>query len=158
MKGLQTSLHAGGVLLTILFCFAPASVRAQKKLDWQYTGSVSATLIANPNVTADVYSVEAVEGERLVFNTTLTDIDTTIRVVGPDAAINIFNDDRNGQDLTSNIAFVAPRSGTYLVIVSSYRGEGSGGDYALNFERRPCDGDECNDVRRSRDKHKSHAP
>jgi hypothetical protein len=112
---------------------------AQKKLDWEYTGSVSSTLVAWPHLIPDVYSFQGVAGETYVFHTTDTDLDTTIRVVAPNARTEIFNDDRNSSDLTSHIEFTAWNDGTYIVIVSNYAGSSTAGDYHLSFERKACD-------------------
>lgn len=129
-----------------LLCIAACTValtsttaHAQKKLDWDNTGSIGGTLIAHPHLIPDIYSFEAEAGENIVFRTSLTDLDTTIRVIGPDASVDIFNDDSNNEVLTSWVDFIAPVSGTYYVIVSTYAGQPTGGQYAFNFERSHVD-------------------
>jgi hypothetical protein len=123
-------------LLATVIGLAASPVHAQKKLDFEYTGSVMSSLVASDHMIPDVYSFVAEAGQEFVLNTSLTSIDTTIRVIGPDADLNLFNDDAFGV-LSSYLQFSAPVSGTYVVIVATFGGYTDGGNYALNFERRP---------------------
>jgi hypothetical protein len=54
--------------------------------------------------------------------------------VGPDASINLFDDD-NGGGLASRLVFTAADTGAYMVVVSSFSGNPGGGDYTLTFAR-----------------------
>jgi hypothetical protein len=124
------------VMATVGVCggLAPSSAQAQKNINFTTTGSVRSTLVFGNQISPDVYSFFATAGERIRVQTSNNSFDTTIRVIGPDAAINLFDDDGGGS-LASRLVFTAADTGTYLVVVSSFSGNPGGGDYTLSFAR-----------------------
>jgi pre-peptidase len=112
----------------------PAIAQAQKNINFTTTGSVTSTLVFNNQISPDVYSFFATAGEPIRVQTVNNSFDTTIRVVGPDAAINLFDDD-GGTNLASRLDFTAADTGSYIVVVSSFSGNPGGGNYTLNFAR-----------------------
>lgn len=84
------------------------------------------------------YRFEAREGERVVVAAQSEDFDTYLRVgrsVGP-VFDEIESDDDGGEGTNSRLRFVAPRSGTYLLLVQAY-GEDDLGGYTVSLERAP---------------------
>jgi hypothetical protein len=116
--------------------FAPAEQNEDimKNINFSTTGSVTSTLVFGNQISPDVYSFFAQEGERIRLETSNTTVDTTVRVVGPDAAIDLFDDD-GGDGLASRLVFTAADTGTYIAVVSSFSGNPGGGNYTLNFAR-----------------------
>lgn len=105
-----------------------------KDINFTTTGSVRSTLLFGNFISPDVYSFFATVGEQIRVETSDTSVDTTIRVIGPDASINLFDDD-GGAGLASRLVFTAADTGIYIVVVSSFSGNPGGGDYTLNFAR-----------------------
>jgi hypothetical protein len=105
-----------------------------KNIHFTTTGSVTSTLLFNNLISPDVYTFFAAAGERIRLETSNAAFDTTIRVVGPDAAINLFDDD-GGAGLASRLVFTAADTGWYIAVVSSFSGNPGGGNYTLNFAR-----------------------
>src|SRR5262249_51193176 len=132
-----------GVLAVLAMCvvlggLSPSIARAQKNINFTTTGSVRSTLVFTNLISPDVYSFFATAGEQIRVQTSNNSFDTTLRVIGPDAAINLFDDDGGsapGSPLASRIVFTAADTGTYIVVVSSFSGNPGGGDYTLNFAR-----------------------
>jgi hypothetical protein len=71
---------------------------------------------------------------RAYLSATNNAFDTTLRVVGPDASISLFDDDSGG-GLASRLVFTATDTGAYIAVVSSFSGNPGGGDYTLTFAR-----------------------
>lgn len=126
-----------------------ATAHAQKNINFDAGGgSVSSTLVFNNNISPDVYSFFANAGEQIRVQTSNngTDpanrLDTTIRVIGPNAATSLFDDDGGG-NLASRLVFTAERTGQYIVVVSTFSGNpvripgnnGNNGDYILTLAR-----------------------
>lgn len=109
--------------------------QAQKLINFNTTGSVTSTLVFNNQIVPDVYSFFATAGEPIRVETSNISFDTTIRVIGPDAAINLFDDDGVAGTLASRLNFTAADTGAYIVVVSSFSGNPGGGNYTLNFAR-----------------------
>jgi hypothetical protein len=107
-----------------------------KNINFDTTGSVTSTLVFGNQIVPDVYSFFAQAGEQIRLETSDTGVDTTIRVVGPDASIDLFDDDGGGFPL-SRLVFTAADAGGY-VAVSSFSGNPGGGTYTLNFARGPA--------------------
>lgn len=107
-----------------------------KNISFAVTGSVNSTLVFNNFITPDVYTFFAQTGERIRLQTSnlQAGLDTTIRVVGPDAAINLFDDDGGGFP-ASRLVFTAADTGWYVAVVSTFSGNPGGGNYTLNFAR-----------------------
>ena len=108
-----------------------------KNIDFFTTGSLTSTLLFTNQVVPDVYVFPAQAGERIRLETSNNDFDTTIRVVGPDAAINLFDDD-SGEGTASRLVFTAADTGWYVAVVSSFGGNPASLDhnnYVLNFAR-----------------------
>jgi hypothetical protein len=105
-----------------------------KNIDFNTTGSVTSTLVFTNQIVPDVYSFPAAQGEQIRLETSNTSLDTTIRVVGPDAAIDLFDDD-GGAGLASRLVFTAADTGFYIAIVSTFSGNPPGGNYTLTFAR-----------------------
>jgi hypothetical protein len=122
----------------------PSMAQAQKFIDFESTGSVRSTLVFDNQIVPDVYSFFARTGEPIRVETSdngpeTNRLDTTIRVIGPDAAINLFDDD-GAPNLASRLSFTAADTGAYIIVVSSFsgnplRGGANGGNYTLNFAR-----------------------
>jgi hypothetical protein len=114
---------------------APSIAHAEKNINFNSSGSVAATLVFNNQVVPDVYQFFARAGETVRLDTSNTGFDTTIRVIGPDAAISLFDDD-GGPGLQSLLEFTAADSGAYVVVVSSFSGNPvANGAYTLSFAR-----------------------
>ncbi len=79
--------------LVVLDGLSPSLAQAQKFINFNTTGSVTSTLVFTNQIVPDVYSFFATAGERIRVQTSNNSFDTTIRVIGPDAAINLFDDD-----------------------------------------------------------------
>ena len=105
-----------------------------KNINFSTIGSVTSTLVFGNQISPDIYSFFAEAGEQIRLETSNTNVDTTIRVVGPDAAINLFDDD-GGEGLASRLAFTTADTGTYIAVVSSFSGNPGGGNYTLDFAR-----------------------
>lgn len=129
---------AGLAMVVVIGGLAPAPAHAQKNINFTTTGSVRSTLVFGNQISPDVYSFFATAGERIRVETSNFDtsvLDTTLRVVGPDASINLFDDDGGATFHASRLVFTTDDTGTYLVIVSSFSGNPGGGDYTLTFAR-----------------------
>jgi Bacterial pre-peptidase C-terminal domain len=112
-----------------------STAHAQKTINFTTTGSVTSTLVFSNQVSPDVYSFFAAAGEQIRLQTSNNGFDTTIRVIGPDASINLFDDDSGG-GVASRLVFTAADSGAYIVVVSSFSGNPtSSGNYTLSFAR-----------------------
>lgn len=107
-----------------------------KNINFTTTGSVTSTLLFGNQISPDVYSFFAQAGEQIRLQTSNASqgLDTTIRVVGPNAATNLFDDDGAGFPL-SRLVFTTEDTGTYIVVVSSFGGNPGGGNYTLTFAR-----------------------
>jgi Bacterial pre-peptidase C-terminal domain len=105
-----------------------------KNINFSTTGSVTSTLVFGNFISPDVYSFFAQAGQQIRLETSNASFDTTIRVVGPDAAIDLFDDD-GGDGLASRLVFTTEDTGTYIAVVSSFSGNPGGGNYTLNFAR-----------------------
>jgi hypothetical protein len=130
MSGMIGVLALGVALAGLV----PSTAHAQKSIDFFTTGSVRSTLVFSNQIVPDTYYFFATAGERIRVRTSNNAFDTTIRVVGPDASISLFDDDSGG-GLASNLAFTAADTGAYIVVVSSFSGNPGGGDYTLTFAR-----------------------
>ena len=130
----MSSLLAGLAVCGVLAGLAPSTAHAQKSIDFFTTGSVRSTLVFTNQIVPDTYYFFATAGERIRVRTSNNAFDTTLRVVGPDASISLFDDDSGG-GLASNLAFTAADTGAYIVVVSSFSGNPGGGDYTLTFAR-----------------------
>jgi len=108
-----------------------------KNISFDTTGTVTSTLLFSNQVVPDVYTFWAQAGQQIRLETSATTIDTTLRVVGPDASINLFNDDRGDGTRLSRLAFTAADTGWYIAVVSSFSGNPvtAGGNYSLTFAR-----------------------
>jgi hypothetical protein len=106
-----------------------------KNIDFGTTGSVTSTLVFTNEISPDVYFFRAQVGEQIRLETSNASFDPTIRVVGPDAAVNLFNDDAAPPNRNSRLVFTAADTGSYIAIVSSFDGNAPGGNYTLNFAR-----------------------
>src|ERR687888_2786059 len=80
------------VTLVVLGGLFPSIAQAQKFINFDTTGSVTSTLVFGNQIVPDVYSFFATAGEQIRVQTSNNSFDTTIRVTGPDAAINLFDD------------------------------------------------------------------
>jgi Bacterial pre-peptidase C-terminal domain len=107
-----------------------------KNIQFGTTGSVNSTLLFGNFISPDVYTFFAQAGERIRLETSnlQAGLDTTIRVVGPDASITLFDDDGAG-GLASRLVFTAADTGWYVAVVSTFSGNPGGGNYTLNFAR-----------------------
>ena len=107
-----------------------------KIIQFGTTGSVNSTLLFNNFISPDVYTFFAQAGERIRVETSnlQSGLDTTIRVVGPDAFITLFDDDGAGFP-ASRLVFTAADTGWYVAVVSTFSGNPGGGNYTLNFAR-----------------------
>jgi len=122
-------------MFVVLGGLSPSIARAQKNINFTTTGSVTSTLVFGNQISPDVYSFFATAGERIRVQTSNNgNLDTTIRVIGPDAFINLFDDDGGGS-LASRLVFTAADTGTYIVVVSSFSGNPGGGNYTLTLAR-----------------------
>ncbi|HKU38188.1 MAG TPA: pre-peptidase C-terminal domain-containing protein [Polyangiales bacterium] len=97
-------------------------------------------------IVPDVYTFFANPGEQIRLQTSNNGdpnagnlLDTTIRVIGPDASTNLFDDDGGG-NLASRLTFTTTRAGEYTVVVSTFAGNPIGandnnGNYVLTLAR-----------------------
>ena len=108
-----------------------------KNINFTTTGSVTSTLLFGNQISPDVYSFFAEAGQEIRLETSDSSLDTTIRVVGPDASIDLFDDDGAGFPL-SRLVFTTADTGSYIAVVSSFSGNPGGGNYTLNFARGPA--------------------
>jgi len=130
MSGMVGVLVLGMALAGLV----PATAHAQKSINFFTSGSVRSTLVFTNQIVPDTYYFFATAGEYIRVQTSHNAFDTTLRVVGPDASINLFDDDSGG-GLASNLHFYAADTGAYIVVVSSFSGNPGGGDYTLWFYR-----------------------
>jgi hypothetical protein len=121
-------------MLGVLGGLSPSVAQAQKNINFTTTGSVLSTLLFGNQISPDVYSFFATAGELIRVETSNNSFDTTIRVIGPDASINLFDDD-GGTGNASLLVFTAADTGGYIVVVSSFSGNPGGGNYMLTFAR-----------------------
>src|SRR6266849_10106486 len=119
--------------LVVLGGLSPSLAQAQKFINFNTTGSVRSTLVFTNQISPDVYAFFATAGERIRVQTSNNSFDTTLRVIGPDAAITLFDDDGGSVPpasvFASRLVFTAADTGWYLVVVSSFSGNPGGGDY-----------------------------
>jgi hypothetical protein len=135
VRSLGTSIAS--LLVAALAGLGTSSAHAQKNLDFNSTGSVTSSLVFSNQVVPDVYEFFASAGEQIRVQTVNNGFDTTIRVIGPDASINLFDDDSGGS-LASRLLFTAADTGAYIVIVSSFSGNPvpvGRNNYTLSFAR-----------------------
>jgi hypothetical protein len=132
MSGMVGVLALGVALAGLI----PSTAHAQKDINFNTTGSVRSTLLFSNQIHPDTYYFFATAGEyiRLQTSNLASGLDTTIRVVGPNAATSLFDDDSGG-GYASRLVFYAGETGAYIVVVSSYYGTPGGGDYTLTFAR-----------------------
>ena len=130
MSGMIGVLALGVALAGLI----PSPAHAQKDINFNTTGSVRATLLFSNQIHPDTYYFFATAGEYIRLETSNNTFDTTIRVVGPNAATNLFDDD-SGVGNASRLVFYAGETGAYIVVVSSFYGSPGGGDYTLTFAR-----------------------
>jgi pre-peptidase len=130
MSGLVAVLALGVALAGLV----PSTAHAQKSIDFFTTGSVRSTLVFTNQIVPDTYYFFATAGEYIRVQTSYNAFDTTLRVVGPDVSINLFDDDSGG-GTASRLTFYAADTGAYIVVVSSFSGNPGGGDYTLTFAR-----------------------
>lgn len=105
-----------------------------KNINFDTTGSITSTLLFGNQISPDVYWFFATAGEQIRLETSNAAFDTTIRVVGPNAQIELFDDDGAG-NLNSRLVFTTANAGNYIAIVSSFAGSPGGGNYTLSFAR-----------------------
>ncbi|MBI3949621.1 MAG: PPC domain-containing protein [Acidobacteria bacterium] len=122
------------VTFVVLAGFSPSTAWGQKDINFSTVGTITSTLLFGNFVVPDVYSFFAEAGEMLRIETSNSVFDPTLRVVGPDAEIVLFDDDSGAGD-NARIVFRAEDTGVYLVIVSSFSGNPGGGSYTLTFAR-----------------------
>lgn len=122
------------VIAVWLAGLCPAVVHGQKFINFSTTGTIRSTLVFGNQIVPDVYLFFAQAGETIRLETSNSSFDTTLRVVGPDAAFDIFDDD-SGIGTNSRIHFTTPDTGGYIVIVSSFSGNPGGGTYDLTIAR-----------------------
>ncbi|WP_143301516.1 PPC domain-containing protein [Candidatus Entotheonella palauensis] len=119
------------VLALSVVMLAASLAHAQKNINFATGGTIAATLLFGNVIHPDSYVFRAEAGDSFQIDVTSSQFDATLRVVGPDAAIVLFNDDAVGFD--PSLFFTASDSGYYLVIVSSFSGNAPGGDYLLTM-------------------------
>jgi hypothetical protein len=141
MYGLFRSARAlrQGLVLAALLALGgltPADAYAQKNINFSGTGSLTSTMLFTNQISPDVFSFFAEAGQQIRLQTSNNTFDTTLRVIGPAAENNLFDDDSAG-GLASRIVFTAPDTGSYIVVVSSFSGNPitSSGTYTLTFAR-----------------------
>src|SRR5262249_18598861 len=127
-------LVAGLALVIGVGGLAPSVAHAQKTINFFLSGSVRSTLVCSNQIVPDVYFFFATAGEPIRVQTSNNAFDTTLRVIGPDASISLFDDDSGG-NLASRLVFTAADTGAYIVVVSSFSGNPGGGDYTLSLAR-----------------------
>ena len=120
-----------------------------KNINFTTSGSVTSTLVFNNWISPDVYSFFAEAGQQIQLETSNAGFDTTIRAVGPDAAVDLFDDD-SGDGVHSLLAFTTVDTGTYVVVVSSYSGNPGGGLYTLTFTRGAAGAPAAEDAERGK--------
>jgi hypothetical protein len=125
-----------------------------KNINFSTTGSVTSTLVFSNFISPDVYSFFAQSGEQIRLETSNSDFDPTVRVVGPDAAISLFDDD-GGDGLESRLVFTTADTGNYIAVVSSFSGNPGGGAYTLNFARGAAARQAVSEVREDTEQGKS---
>src|SRR5688572_29733875 len=127
-----------------------------KNINFTTTGSLTSTLLFNNQISPDVYSFFAEAGQetRLETSNASEGLDTTIRVVGPNAETNLFDDDGAGFPL-SRLVFTAEDTGTYIAVVSSFGGNPGGGNYTLDFARGAAGQGAAREVSEDADRGKS---
>jgi len=125
-----------------------------KNINFTTSGSVTSTLLFNNQISPDVYSFSAEAGQEIRLETSNASFDTTIRVVGPNAETNIFDDDGAGFPL-SRLVFTAEDTGTYIAVVSSFGGNPGGGNYTLDFARSAAGQGAAREVSEDADRGKS---
>ena len=133
MSGMIGVLALGVALAGLV----PSTAHAQKNINFYTSGSVRSTLVFSNQIVPDTYYFFATAGEYIRVQTSHNAFDTTLRVVGPDASISLFDDDGNSAAyaLASRLTFYAADTGAYIVVVSSFSGNPGGGDYTLEFAR-----------------------
>lgn len=128
------SRYVISIVAVWLTCLWPSAAHAQKFINFSTAGTIRSTLVFGNQIVPDVYMFFAQVGETIRVETSNSSFDTTLRVVGPDAAFDIFDDD-GGVGTNSRIRFTAPDTGGYIVIVSSFSGNPGGGTYDLTLAR-----------------------
>ncbi len=108
----------------------------QKNINFTGPFTIEETLLFGTQVYPDTYVFRLDFGDRVRLDVNSSDFDTTIRVVGPNAAIALFDDD-GGPGLNSRLTFTAADTGYYIAVVSTFSGTAlSGrGDYTLRLQR-----------------------
>ncbi len=97
----------------------------------QHTGTLGAgSSHRDADIPYDAYKVELAEGQKVNVHLESAAFDTYLIVVGPGDAR--YENDDFGSTSASEIAFVAPRAGTYTVWASTYDNTGAG-DYSLTI-------------------------
>lgn len=105
--------------------------------------TVNGTLVASGEPVLDrgrfdAYRIDLNEGDRLVVSAQSDEFDTYLivgRSVGP-VLDELESDDDGGDDTDSRVRFVAPRTGSYVVLVQAYQEDGLG-PYTLTVQQAP---------------------
>ena len=79
------------------------------------------------------YAVKLTEGKAYRIDLNSKDFDTFLRLESPDGKEVAFNDDIDEKDLNSRIIYLAPKTGEYKIIVTSYQ-KGTTGNFVLEMK------------------------
>ncbi len=122
--------------LIALQAFVVSPSYAQKDIDLVGPFTLSGNLLFNNQVHPDTYVLHLDINEGLLLNASSSIFDITLRVVGPNAAIELFDDD-NGPGSDARLQFTAADAGWYIIVVSSFSGNPPTGNgaYTLRVER-----------------------
>ena len=138
-------VRAAAPLATCLLCaLAAGTAHAQPGITPIRVGqTVTGTIDSSGEPVLDrgrfnAYRIEVAEGERLLVSAESEEFDTYLivgRSVGP-VLDPLETDDDGGENTNSRVRFVAPRTGSYLVLVQAYREDGMG-PYTLTVQQAP---------------------
>jgi len=157
-KYLAALLLGWGCLLTAAVPSAPAQDKDKDKD--KEPGKSEALLSKSEKLTSDdekdttpqtnkshrkTYKIKLMEGEAYRIDLTSKDFDTFLRVENAAGKQVAFNDDIDQKNLNSRVFYVAPKTGEYRVIVTSYVPGTTG---AFNLEVKTLTGDAAVEARR----------
>lgn len=121
----------GAYTIRVAEGFGTANTAEPLTMDEQVTGTLEASPVDNWEYQEDVgdrYTIDLEAGDQAVFEMRSDDVDSYLRLLGPDG-YDVAMDDDGGGNLDSRLVYMVQQTGTYTVVASAL--SGGAGTYTL---------------------------